>query len=117
MKDILSAIRELETELENSKPILQAIAIYDCKVTKENCIVLGYGAALLSVVKVFGEEAGPIVRWFWRSLPGPDLKLEVIPINKYGEALVIPQKSFDQLRSSFGTENLFGPRVYYLNER
>jgi hypothetical protein len=115
------------------KPILQAIAIYDCEQTREHVISLGYKAPFENVVLTFMESAGPVVRWFFQQQPLKFLWDEVdeydlaprflpAPINRYGFALVMSQKSFAAWTTTIRSEkadtlSILLPRVYDLNKK
>lgn len=96
----IELLREIEAQAL-ARPVLQAIAIYDCEATRESVVVLDHMASFEGVVVTFKEEAGPVVRWFFKQKPHQlwedllELNLEVAPINRYGCAAIMSQKTFD----------------------
>lgn len=122
MKDLLQALNEIAKALG---PVTQAYAIYDCEVTKENAVQINYGCSVIDLARMFGEEAGPVIRWYFKLNPSwdfrsPDEMFVVAPINRYGSAIVMSQAMMDELllhRPFVEDErNLFGPKVYDLNK-
>lgn len=126
----IELLREIEARA-GKKPVLQAIAIYDCEATLKSVVVLEHQVDFMNVVLTFGLEAGPVVRWFFK--PGrfdwsPDKGFfapphEVAPINRHGCAIIMSQKTFDTYKGLLLEEELqptvamiLQPQVYDLNK-
>ena len=116
-QDVLDLIKELRAK----GPILQAIAIYDCEATKEHAHLLSYDVDIIQVALAFREDAGPIVRWFFKPKVTESLNwetpmsigYEVAPINRYGQALVVSQRGFDLAGIK---RDILGPSITYLRK-
>lgn len=104
-------------------PVWQAIAIYNCEATKDQVIQLSYEVPLEHVVKTFRHEAGPVVRWFFKSKPfellsGSLPDYEPKPINRYGFAVVMSRQAFESLPKfeiKDSNKVILGPTVYDLH--
>lgn len=128
----IELLREIEAEAL-ARPVLQAIAIYDCEATRESIVVLEHKVDIVSVVLTFKEEAGPVVRWFFklyqpRNDPFEHFQHKVAPINRYGCAVVMSSRTYRAYEKLMQEEasaaapstasalNILLPRVYDLNK-
>lgn len=131
---MIEELLKLEAEIKKLGPVLQAIAIYDCSATRSQVIKLEFEVEFEFVVTVFREEAGPVFRWFYEQKRNPYASIfdgglltsegalfSLVPkvINRYGFAIVMSTKSWQQFQSLTKKEeteiNIFQPKVYFLN--